>query len=533
MSESSTPQAQFSRWRTALWPVHRYELKKLLPMLLIFFLISFDYNVLRIMKDTLVVTAKSSGAEVIPFIKVWVMFPGAILLTYLFTRLSNRYTREKVFYCMLTIFLGYFFLFTTVLYPARDLLHPHALADEMEAILPAGFKGLVAMFRNWTFTTFYVMAELWSNIILSLLFWGFANQVTQLGEAKRFYGLFGIGANISGVAAGQTSVWFSSKQFNPSLPFGNDGWEQSMVFLVAFVILAGLAAMVIFRWFNETILTDSRFSEAPVHKKEGDVRGKLSMRESFNYLIRSRYMICIAMLVIAYNLVINLVEVVWKHEMRTLYPNPSEFNLYMSHVTTIIGIFATLMALFISGNSIRKFGWTFTAMLTPVILFVTSIGFFGFFFIQGEMSSVIVQLFGLTPLAIVVFFGSAQNILCRAAKYSVFDATKEMAFVPLSREDQLKGKPAVDGVCSRLGKSGGSVIHQVLLLSFSSFAASAPYVAGFLFVVIGGWIVAVRRLGKQFNELATSPIANLSPQEIATQSAAAPFMNDKGSPVAL
>ena len=86
MSTFADQLPKFSRWRNALWPVHRFELKKLLPMLLIFFLISFDYNVLRIVKDTLVITAKSSGAEVIPFIKVWVMFPGAILMTFLFTR---------------------------------------------------------------------------------------------------------------------------------------------------------------------------------------------------------------------------------------------------------------------------------------------------------------------------------------------------------------------------------------------------------------------------------------------------------------
>ncbi len=512
MSVSPTLLPKFSRWRAALWPVHRYELRKLVPMLLIFFLISFDYNVLRIMKDTLVVTAKSSGAEVIPFIKVWVMFPGAILLTFLFTRLSNRLKRETVFYVMLSIFLGYFFLFITVLYPARELLHPHATADMLEVMLPAGFKGLVAMFRNWTFTTFYVMAELWSNIILAMLFWGFANQVTRLGEAKRFYGLFGIGANLSGVAAGESSVWLTKKQFSEYLPFGADAWEQSMVLLVALVLVGGLAAMALFRWFNTAVLTDKRFYDVSKEgKSRDDVRGKLSMRESFSYLLRSRYVLCIAIVVVAYNLVINLVEVVWKHELRELYPNPSDYNLYMSHVTSIIGMCATLMALFISGNSIRKFGWTFTAMLTPAILLITSVGFFAFFFAKEDLSTIVLQLFGTSPLAIVVFFGTAQNVLCRSAKYSVFDATKEMAFVPLSREDQLKGKPAVDGVCSRFGKSGGSVIHQALLLSFATITGSAPYVAGFLLAVVCVWIGAVRLLGKQFNEL-TKPSAEADAQ---------------------
>ena len=504
MSISGEELPKFGRWRNALWPVHRFELKKLIPMLLIFFLVSFDYNVLRILKDTLVVTAKSSGAEVIPFIKVWVMFPGAILMTYLFTRFSNRLKRETVFYAMMGIFLGYFLLFAAVLYPIRDQLHPNQTADFLSTILPPGFKGMIAMFRNWTLTSFYVMSELWSNIILSLLFWGFANQVTRIGEAKRFYGLFGIGANLSGVAAGEASVWFSSQQFNPNLPFGTDAWGQSMTMLVGLVILAGFGALIVFRWLNTSILKDARFYDPVEEKKASGVRGKLSMRESFGYLFRSRYMICIALIVISYNIVINLVEVVWKHEMKELYPNPSDYNIYMSHVTSIIGVVATLAALFISGNSIRKCGWTFTALLTPVILFFTSIGFFAFFFAKGDMADVVVNLFGATPLAIVVFFGSAQNILSRSAKYTVFDATKEMAFVPLSPEDQLKGKPVIDGVCSRLGKSGGSVIHQALLLMFVTITASAPYVAVFLLAVIGVWIGATRLLGKQFVEL-TAP----------------------------
>lgn len=506
MPSSSAQQPPFSRWRNALWPVHRYELKKLIPMLVIFFLISFDYNVLRILKDTLVVTAKSSGAEVIPFIKVWVMFPGALLMTYIFTRLSNRIQREKVFYVMLAIFLGYFLIFTTILYPARDYLHPHASADALEATLPLGFKGMITMYRNWTFTSFYVMSELWSNIILSLLFWGFANQVTRLGEAKRFYGLFGIGANLSGVAAGEASVWLSRKPFNPTLPFGADAWEQSMMMLIGLVLLAGFISLIVFRWLNTSVLTDPRFYDKDDAIKASEVRGKLSMRDSIAYLFSSRYMICIALIVVSYNIVINLVEVIWKHEMKLLFPNPSDYNIYMSHVTSIIGAIATFTALFVSGNSIRKCGWTFTALLTPVILFVTSIGFFAFFFAKGEMAEMVITLFGATPLAIVVFFGSAQNILSRAAKYTVFDATKEMAFVPLSPEEQLKGKPIIDGVGSRLGKSGGSVIHQGLLLSFSTITASAPYVAGVLLGIIGVWIAATRTLGRQFVQLTTPSV---------------------------
>lgn len=501
MSQFQPGTQEFSRWRTFFWPVHNHELKKLIPMLLIFFLVFFDYNVLRTLKDTLVVTAKSSGAEVIPFIKVWVMFPGALLLTFLFTRLSNRLTREIVFYVMISLFLLYFFVFTFFLYPARDALHPNALADKMETILPLGFKGMIAMFRNWTFTTFYVMSELWSNIILALLFWGFANQVTKINEAKRFYGLFGIGANFSGVAAGQVSVLVCNNIYNPNF-IGEDAWEQSLIILISLVLVCGVVAMLLFRWMHKQVLTDVEYCDPNHVKEEEEPSVHLSMRESFSYLFRSKYLSSIALIVLAYNLVINLVEVVWKHQVRELYPNPADYNWYMNEVTTVTGILATLIALFISGNAVRKFGWTFTALLTPTILLLTSIGFFGFFFLKPYLPDVaILPVLGATPLALVVFFGSAQNILSRAAKYTVFDATKEMAFVPLGSEGKQKGKAVIDGVVSRLGKSGGSVIHQTLLLTFSTITASAPYVAGFLMSIIAIWVGATKVLGTQFVEL--------------------------------
>src|SRR5579872_5761226 len=126
----------FGKWRSYFWPIHRAELKKFLPMFFIFFLIAFNYNVLRSYKDAIVITASHSGAETLPFIKLWAVLPSAILFTLLFTRLSNRFSREKVFYITISIFIVFFFLFAFVLYPAQDLLHPNILADKLQQYLP-------------------------------------------------------------------------------------------------------------------------------------------------------------------------------------------------------------------------------------------------------------------------------------------------------------------------------------------------------------------------------------------------------------
>jgi AAA family ATP:ADP antiporter len=143
----------------------------------------------------------------------------------------------------------------------------------------------------------------------------------------------------------------------------------------------------------------------------------------------------------------------------------------------------------------------------------TGIAFFFFFFFKDSSLASFATLFGMTPLALCVFFGSLQNCLARASKYTLFDATKELAFIPLSKECKQKGKAAIDGVGSRIGKSGGSLIHQSLLMCFGTVALSTPYVAFLLLFVIGTWTVAVRSLGRRFNSLVSHQETLKDPDE--------------------
>jgi AAA family ATP:ADP antiporter len=143
-------------------------------------------------------------------------------------------------------------------------------------------------------------------------------------------------------------------------------------------------------------------------------------------------------------------------------------------------------------------------------MLITGVGFFAFLLFNESGSWGITALFGSTPLAICVFFGSLQNCFARASKYTLFDATKELTFIPLDPEVKLKGKAVIDGVGSRLGKSGGSLIHQCLLMAFGSVALSTPYVASIFLVAIGAWIAATRGLGKRFTALISSKETRVS-----------------------
>jgi len=168
----------------------------------------------------------------------------------------------------------------------------------------------------------------------------------------------------------------------------------------------------------------------------------------------------------------------------------------------LVGLVATVVALFISGNFLRRFSWRFSALITPLVVLITGIFFFAFFLYKDSGAALkLAAFFGSTPLVMSVFFGTLQNTLSRASKYTLFDATKEIAFIPLDKESKRKGKAAIDGVGSRLGKSSGSVITQGFLILFATLTASAPYIGLLFIVILVVWVISATSLGKQFNQL--------------------------------
>jgi AAA family ATP:ADP antiporter len=205
-----------------------------------------------------------------------------------------------------------------------------------------------------------------------------------------------------------------------------------------------------------------------------------------------------------YGFAINLIEVTWKAQLRLQYPNVNEFNQFMGIYSTIMGVTTIFMMLFIGGNAMRK-GWGFAAMLTPLVLLITGTLFFAFIIFRDSLAP-LAAFFCSTPLWLAVVFGTIQNVMSKSSKYSLFDPTKETAYIPLDAEARVKGKAAIDVVGARFGKSGGSFVQQVLLVMFGTMSAITPYIAVVLFVVIGIWIAAVRSLSKQFAQLTAQKV---------------------------
>lgn len=53
------------------------------------------------------------------------------------------------------------------------------------------------------------------------------------------------------------------------------------------------------------------------------------------------------------------------------------------------------------------------------------------------------------------------QVFGRAAKYSLFDPSKEMVFITMNKDEKEAGKAAVDVLGNQIGKTGGSWVMQV------------------------------------------------------------------------
>ncbi len=484
-------------------------------MLLLLFLLCVTYGVLRNLKDTIILTAKHSGAEVIPFIKVWGMLPGVFLATWIYTRLRRYCSKEAVFYIIISGFIGYFLLFAFYLYPHSEQLHLDRLGTWMSSVLPQGFNGFIALVRNWTFTSFYVISELWAVVVLSVLYWGFANDFTQVNEAKRTYGILNIGSNLAPIMGGGLALAFSQSISLPFLSSVTDSWTHTICQLIVLISILGVGAMATYCWITRSVLRreviSSNQSDLELEDGKKEKKPRLSLRESIRYILRSPYLVPLAVIVLGYNISINFTDVLWKEQLKRFFSDPNEMLEHMNKITMGIGILATVGGVFFS-FMVTRLGWTFTAVITPFVMTLLAIGFFSFLFCGDALMAVSSLFFGLTPFAMTVYCGSIQNCLSKASKYSVFDATKELAFLPLSAESKLKGKAAIDGLGSGIGKSGSSLTYQGFIILLGSVALSTPYIAGILFVVLLAWIFCVFSLGKQFKKMTTTEQVVVSSQ---------------------
>jgi ATP:ADP antiporter, AAA family len=92
-------------------------------------------------------------------------------------------------------------------------------------------------------------------------------QITTVEEAKEFYPLFGLGANVALIFSGRTVKYFSNMRKN--LGPGVDGWAISLKAMMSIVVALGLVITGIYWGVNRFIIDKSSIPVVERKKKVG------------------------------------------------------------------------------------------------------------------------------------------------------------------------------------------------------------------------------------------------------------------------
>ena len=163
-----------------------------------------------------------------------------------------------------------------------------------------------------------------------------------------------------------------------------------------------------------------------------------------------------------------------------------------------------IMILTIVGNNImRTRSWFTAAVITPVITLVTGTMFLALVVFEEAILSFYEGAILTTPLALAVSVGAVQNILSKGSKYSIWDTSREMLYIPLDKELRTKGKAAVDVISPKVGKSASGFIQSVIftILPMATYNSISSNLMAVFIVVCLLWIYSVRKIYFEYQKI--------------------------------
>ncbi len=419
-------------------------------------LLNVNYCLLRSARNALAVVDLGHGASSIPIFELCGTMPGAVLMVFLLTRLLNRFSIHKVFLITLAVFSGFFLFFAVGIYPSLHLWKETLAGwtwlpghDWFSVLLPQGFSML-----------FFVMAELWKIALLTVLFWGLVNQYIPIGDAKRLYAPLMLGGSMGTMLSGPLITFCTSDSIS------GGSWSHSLTLMMSSLAILG----VITAWLYTRLWTQF----AGPKKEEKKEEDALSLWDSVRLCLKSRYLLLLAWITIADYVAYTLGEVIFLDVLKQKYPDPRLYCDYNGKLAFWSGLLTAISALVITPLLLKKCRWVVASLVTPVCLLITEGAFF--LMLWTPSSSMHLEL--------LVLLGTIFFCVVRAAKYTLFDTSKEISFLLLPSLEKMQGKLVIDGMCSRMGRGGASLM-SILLIQVCGGVLASAFIAGWIALAIG------------------------------------------------
>lgn len=312
------------------------------------------------------------------------------------------------------------------------------------AVGSAGLLALLLLARDAALGGATYALYVWKDVHIVFLieaFWMFANTVYRTESAARLYGLFCAGGSLGAAAGARFSRWLLAQGLDTSQVL----WVAAGIF-----VLISLGALLMHQ------LT-------PVQPREvAEPSERVRWRDGFSAMGKSRLLMWLLVLVLTTQLLINLVDYQFNGVVQEAYPDRDARTAAMSRVYEWISYGALAMQV-LTGPLLKTLKLPGTMLALPLL-------------VGGAATAMIVLPRFLTA--------AIAKVTTKVVDYSLFRATKELLYIPLTYREKVQGKAVIDILGYRAAKAGASL----LLLGMASLGVGRS-LAG-----VGAVIIALAAL---------------------------------------
>lgn len=428
------------------------EMKKFGILAAIFFIIIGVYWMLRTIKDP--IFARHVGYSNQPIAKMVSLFFVAFAVMF-YSKLVDLFKRHTVFYIMCSLYGFSFILISYLLaYPATTSI----AQGSFFSFIPGNLIGWIS----------YVFIESFGSIFPALS-WAYVASTTSTEVAKRGYSMIVILTQV-GTVLGPLSVAQYSSSYGLPIFFAIAGL---LVMVVPFIVMA----------YRYAIPQDAQETGSKTHK------GGTGFLEGARLLLTRPYLLGIFVVATFYEIVSTLLDFQTGMLADAAFPSALDdgraFAWFKGMYGTSIGVISLMFAIFGTSVFMRRFGLKFCLIAFPTII--------------GTAAAVVLgsYMLGANDTQLLWIFFAAMVVI-KGLNYTLNNPTKEVLYLPTSKDVKYKARGWIDAFGARLCKGGGSVVTNALSNSMPTLMIFGSLLS---MGILGFWVVVAYFVSQSFDKL--------------------------------
>lgn len=436
-----------------LWGIKREFRLKVFYLSLTFLLMMSCQVIWRPMK--MAVFSKMIGAYLVPDAKLYSLL-YVIPLILLYSKLVDWLRRHQLLYCF------------TIFHAIGGIIFSYFLAHPVYGI--ANTEANPSRMLGWLF---YFFMESF-DAFFSTTFWSFADSINNPKDAKNYYGFFVTGSKIGGIVSATLlylAITLSSTQDHFTL-------LPRALFIGSLMLLA--AAYSIYLLTKKVPDDYMHGYEAAYQLEKHKPREKrsiwLSMFSSLDGLVimlKKPYVLGIFSLVAFYEIMVVIFDWWVALHADSQYQTVGAMTAYYAFYYLLMNLIGLMISFFGTTPLLRLIGIRLSLFIFPVLCLIMLIAAY---------------MFPGTHMFFTVL------VTLRSFNYAFNHPTREVLYIPTTKDIKFKAKTWTDAFGSRIAKSFGSIFNVSLKGASPAFALISGLSLSLSLTFF--WLIIVYFLGK-------------------------------------